>query len=192
MELADVDSVVRIHLASFAGFFLSFMGPLFLKEFYRTTILDQSGIALISTQADGISGFAVGTTEPRGFYKRIILHDWYRLLMASFIPMLREPKTLFRLARRLLTTARSNYAENETLLLSIAVHPSKQGCGTGKQLIECFSMEAKTRGMTSVSLTTDKLNNDLANQFYVRNGFTRTGSFTTSEGRQMNEYRKYV
>ncbi len=191
MKLADVESAVRIHLSSFAGFFLSFMGPLFLREFYKSTLLDESGLALVSTQADGISGFAVGTTEPRGFYRRIILNDWYSFLIASFIPILKKPQTICRLARRLLTTAQSNYVEKDTLLLSIAVHPSKQGQGIGKQLIECFSAEAGRRGAASISLTTDKLNNDTTNQFYMRSGFSCTRSFLTSEGRQMNEYRKY-
>ena len=86
MRLADVESVVRIHLSSFAGFFLSFMGPRFLREFYKATLLDESGLALVSTQADGIAGFAVGTTEPVGFYRRIILNNWNLFLAASFIP----------------------------------------------------------------------------------------------------------
>jgi len=191
MLLADIDSVIGIHLSSFAGFFLSFMGPRFLREFYKATLLDESGLALVSTQADGISGFAVGTTEPVGFYRRTILNNWNLFLVASFIPVLKKPQTMLRLARRLLITAHSNYSENEALLLSIAVHPSKQEQGIGKQLVEGFSAEAGRRGATSISLTTDKLNNDTTNQFYVRSGFGCARSFLTSEGRQMNEYRKY-
>jgi len=190
MMLDDVDSVARIHLSSFAGFFLSFMGPFFLREFYKSTLLDKTGIALVSTQADGISGFAVGTTEPVGFYRRTILNNWHHFLVASFIPILKKPQTILRLTRRLLVTAQSNYAKNEALLLSIAVHPSKQGQGIGKQLIKCFSAEAEGRGITAISLTTDKLNNDMTNQFYVRSGFSCARSFITAEGRQMNEYRK--
>ena len=190
MKLADVESVVGIHLSSFAGFFLSFMGSRFLKEFYKATLLDESGLALVSTHADGIAGFAVGTIEPVGFYRRTILNNWNLFLVASFIPVLKKPQTMLRLARRLIMTSHSSYAENEALLLSIAVHPSKQGQGLGKQLIECFSAEAGRRGATSISLTTDKLNNDATNQFYIRSGFSCAKSFITTEGRQMNEYRK--
>jgi len=191
MLLADVESVTYIHLSSFAGFFLSFMGLHFLREFYKTILLDESGIALVSAQAGGISGFAVGTTEPDGFYKRTILRNWHRFLLASVNPVVKKPQTALRLSRRLFMTTQSNYPENEALLLSIAVHPSKQGAGIGKQLIESFSKEAKNRGATSISLTTDKLNNDMTNQFYIRCGFACARSFITSEGRQMNEYRKY-
>ena len=177
MRLADVESVVCIHLSSFAGFFLSFMGPRFLREFYKATLLDESGLALVSTQADGIAGFAVGTTEPVGFYRRTIINNWNLFLAASFIPIFKKPRTILRLARRLLTTAHSNYPANEALLLSIAVHPSKQGRGIGKQLIEGFSAEAGKRGAASISLTTDKLNNDATNQFYIRSGFSCARSF---------------
>jgi len=192
MTLADIDPVVHIHLCSFKGFFLSFMGPFFLREFYKSALLDKTGIALISIQTDKVSGFAVGTTEPHGFFRRIILNNWHHFLAASIIPVLKKPQTLFRLARRLLSSIQSNYSENETLLLSIAIHPANQGQGIGKQLIESFSTEAKIRGATSISLTTDKLNNDMTNQFYIRSGFNCTGSFTTKEERQMNEYRKYL
>ena len=192
MMLADVDSVVQIHLSSFAGFFLSFMGPSFLREFYKSTLSDKTGIALISTQADEIAGFAVGTTEPHGFYRRIILNNWHHFLTASLMPILKKPQTMFRLARRLLTSVQSNYIENEALLLSIAIHPSRQGQGIGKQLIKGFSTEAGIRGAASISLTTDKLNNDMTNHFYIRTGFSHARSFITAEGRQMNEYRSYL
>ncbi len=192
MRPADVNSVARIHLCSFEGFFLTFMGRLFLREFYRSTLLDKTGIALISTQADEISGFAVGTMEPHSFYRRIILNNWHHFLAASIIPILKEPRTLIHITRRLLTSVQSSYIENEALLLSIAVHPAKQGQGIGKQLLKSFSAEAKFRGATSISLTTDRLNNDMTNQFYIRSGFSLARSFLTAEGRQMNEYRMYL
>jgi len=187
----DIESVVDIHLAAFAGFFLSSMGKHFLKDFYETTLLDKSSIALISLQGDEISGFAVGTVAPRGFYRRTILKNWQRFLVASIIPILNEPQTALRLFKRLLMTTQSNYIDNQALLMSIAVYPSRQRSGIGKRLIQCFSTEAERRGATSISLITDKLNNDPTNQFYIRSGFICTNSYITSEGRPMNEYRKF-
>lgn len=191
MMLADADSVVRVHLCAFAGFFLSSLGPLFLREFYKAALQDKSGIALVSTVADVVSGFAVGTTEPRGFYRRIIVNNWYRFSVASFVPVLKQPQTIFHIFRRLLATAQSDYVENETLLISIAVHPSNQRQGIGGQLMECFSGEAERRGTLCISLTTDRLNNSRTNRFYVQAGFSCARSFETTEQRQMNEYRKY-
>lgn len=191
MRLSDLDSVVDIHLSSFAGFFLSFMGPPFLREFYKSTLRDETSIALVSGQANEVSGFVVGTTEPCGFYRRTILKHWYRFLLASLIPILEKPQTILRLLRRLLMTTQADYVANEALLMSIAVDPQEQGRGLGKRLVEGFLMEAKRRGAISISLTTDKLNNERVNRFYSQSGFICARSFTTSEGRQMNEYRKY-
>src|SRR5258708_40306345 len=127
MRLADLESAVRIHLSSFPGFFLSCMGPRFLREFYRTALLDDSGITFVWGQEHEIDGFIAGTMEPRGYYGRTILNYWYRFLVASTIPLLEKPQTLVRLARRFLMTTQSNYATNEALVMSIAVDPLKQG-----------------------------------------------------------------
>ncbi len=191
MKLADLDSVVDIHLSSFTGFFLSFMGSHFLREFYKTALLDESSIALVSGQGGNIYGFAVGTTEPCGFYRRTILKHWHRFLAASFIRVLEKPQTILRLLRRLLMTTQSTYVANEALLMSIAVNPLRQGRGMGKRLIEGFLMEVERKGASSISLTTDRSDNEKANRFYVQSGFICSRSFTTPEGRQMNEYRKY-
>lgn len=38
MDVEDVPTIIRIHMDSFANFFLTFLGPAFLKELYVGTI----------------------------------------------------------------------------------------------------------------------------------------------------------
>jgi len=47
MQLTDIDSVVKIHLSSFEGFFLSFLGEAFLKELYAGILAEPSGICFV-------------------------------------------------------------------------------------------------------------------------------------------------
>jgi GNAT superfamily N-acetyltransferase len=55
-------------------------------------------------------------------------------------------------------------------------------------LVNAFLEEAAKRGLRQVDLTTDKLNNDSVNAFYLRLGFVCSRCFVTAEGREMNEY----
>ena len=45
MVYVDVESVVNLHVRAFPGFFLSFLGPSFLREFYRSFTRDSNGVA---------------------------------------------------------------------------------------------------------------------------------------------------
>ncbi len=190
MQLLDIKSVVLLHLSTFSGFFLSFLGFNFLKCFYQAVLKDEASIALVFDERKYLSGFVVGTSEPEGFYKRTLVRDWPRLMFASILPVLKQPTTVLRLARRLVMVRKESYEPNEALLMSIAVTPSSQERGIGRQLLESFLVEAKQKGASIVSLTTDKLGNDRVNQFYLHAGFTCSRSFSTSEGRQMNLYTK--
>ncbi|HMB22272.1 MAG TPA: GNAT family N-acetyltransferase, partial [Anaerolineales bacterium] len=185
----DLESVVSIHLSSFQGFFLSFMGASFLRVFYRAVLFDEGNISFVSESGGHIVGFVVGTTKPYGFYKRVVMRYWCQLMIAAIVPVIRQPVTLLRLMRRLGVVSEMDRGQSEVLLMSIAVSPSGQNLGIGTQLIDAFIAEAKRRGISAISLTTDKINNEQANQFYFRRGFKCSSSFTTAEGRQMNEYR---
>lgn len=188
MTLLDVECVVDIHLSSFIGFFLSSMGASFLKVFYQGVLFDKGCIAFVIERDQRISGFVVGTSQPAGFYKRVLARDWLRLLLACVVPVLKQPLTSWRLVRRLLKAQQTQYHPDEAFLMSIAVSPFSQGLGIGQQLVAAFLEEAKNVGISSVGLTTDKLDNERVNQFYLQAGFTCTRSFCTPEGRQMNEY----
>ncbi len=56
----DLDAVVEIHLLSFPGFFLSKIGPSFLKCYYREIITYEGGHLLAAQNAGSIIGFVAG------------------------------------------------------------------------------------------------------------------------------------
>jgi ribosomal protein S18 acetylase RimI-like enzyme len=76
--------------------------------------------------------------------------------------------------------------------MSLAVDPTAQGGGAGKMLMRAFFEGARQRGATAVMLTTDKLENDRVNAFYLAQGFTVSAGYVTAEGRAMNEYILYI
>jgi ribosomal protein S18 acetylase RimI-like enzyme len=188
MLFDDIAEVVEVHLKSFQGFFLSFLGARFLYELYSSILDDPSGISFVSFDKDRLTGFVAGTSEPAGFYRRLLRRRWWRFALASIIPILRNPLILPRLWRALRKPQEvSNQAKTGTLM-SIAVSPESQRNGFGQVLVRTFLEEAKHRGLESVDLTTDKNTNDHVNQFYRRMGFKCSRTFISPEGREMNEY----
>jgi len=188
MQQGDCSSVVDIHLRSFQGFFLTFMGSGFLTLLYSSTIGDPSGIAIISENEGRITGFVSGTTQPAGFYTRLLKNHLFGFAWNSLQGFVRKPGILPRLLRAFSMPGQPLPVENCATLMSIAVDPDFQGQGIGKLLVKAFLDEAHARGSQHVNLTTDAVNNDATNHFYQTLGFELFREYTTPEGRSMNEY----
>ncbi|RLC98294.1 MAG: GNAT family N-acetyltransferase, partial [Chloroflexota bacterium] len=69
-----------------------------------------------------------------------------------------------------------------------AVLPAEQGKGIGQKLVHAFLKRASMQGARQVDLTTDLDDNEGTNLFYRQLGFRLERSFTTPEGREMNQY----
>lgn len=188
MQNSDVLAVVQVHQQSFTGFFLTFLGPAFLRELYSSTLNDPSGISYVVEQENKIIGFVVGTEQPSGFYRRLLLQHWWKFAIASLLPLLRRPIILPRLLRAFYAPATATQISKRGTLMSIAVLPGRQGNGVGRILVGEFLKESMRRGLHQVDLTTDRDDNEAANRFYQKLGFVRTNFFITPEGRNMNEY----
>lgn len=185
----DIDSVVNVHMRSFRGFFLTFLGPRFLSEFYRASVDDPSGIGYAYWLGeDELCAFVVGSSQPAGFYGRLIRYRWWRFGFASVYALIRQPNIILRLLRALRMPRQELPSNNCGTLMSIAVDPGIQGKGIGKALVTAFLDEARRVGLSHVNLTTDKLNNDSVNKFYLNYGFHCIRTYVTPEGREMNEY----
>jgi GNAT superfamily N-acetyltransferase len=186
--MKDIDSVVRVHLQSFLGFFLSFLGTRFLQELYSGILNDPSGMAFVFEDQGQLIGFVVGTDHPAGFYKRLLGKRWWRFGLASLPAIIKKPSACLRIFRALSMPKQVTEEKGRGTLMSIAVLPGEQSKGIGRVLVNAFLEEAAKRGLRQVELTTDKLNNDSINAFYLRLGFVCSRSFVTPEGREMNEY----
>ena len=172
----------------FPGFFLTFLGPTFLREFYKGVCEDPSGIAIVYDD-DPILGFVVGTVEPSGFYMRLIQKRWWRFAFASLKPTIQRPHIIPRLLRAFTLPGKTaNFGPKTGMLLSLAVMQTCHGNGVGKKLVSSFLERSQKRNVEIVNLTTDAVGNDSTNEFYLKMGFTLVNVFETPEGRLMNEY----
>jgi ribosomal protein S18 acetylase RimI-like enzyme len=188
MAPSDLDMLVTIHLASFPGFFLTFLGQDFLALLYQNIQRDLDGIVLVAAGNDRIEGFVAGVTRQTGFYRRLVEKHKWAFASATLGAVLRRPTILPRVLRALRRPEDAQQAAAEACLMSIAVRPESQGRGIGKELVEAFCRELAERGAKAVCLTTDRDHNDGVNRFYQKLGFTVGRSYVTPEGRHMNEY----
>jgi ribosomal protein S18 acetylase RimI-like enzyme len=189
MASQHIATVVQVHLDSFPGFFLSFLGPRFLSHYYAGVYAAPEGISFVYLNAAGVPvGFVTGSSNPRGFYSRLLKRDWLKFSLASISAIFRQPSVVKRIARGLLHPGYNPVGADVAGLFSIGVLPELQGTGAGQMLIQAFLREAMTRGCKRVFLTTDRDNNEAVNMFYQNLGFRIERQYVTPEGRRMNEY----
>lgn len=188
MESKDIETVICIHLKSFKGFFLTFLGAGFLRILYSFILEYESGIAFVSIRDGSVVGFVAGTDNPFGFYTRAIRAKSLEFCMATLPAVLRRPTIVPRLLRALSKPADAVTFPSDCELMSIAVDSSFYGKGVGLELIEAFCDTALNRGCRNVTLTTDQEGNEGVNAFYERAGFKLDHCYKTREGRPMNYY----
>jgi ribosomal protein S18 acetylase RimI-like enzyme len=187
---SDLVQTVQVHKVAFPASFLTILGDRFLYELYLGFLRDESSIYLVAEEKGRQLGLVVGTTEPRGFFKRLLVRRWSAFLCAGFTALLRNParvakRFLFALVYRGETPPGLDGA---TLLSSIGVAPAYGGRGFGAVLVDRFCEEAASRGSRSVYLLTDSGGNDQVNHFYVKCGFSLDGHIERQERRLMNRY----
>lgn len=188
LRASDVQRCAELHIEAFPGFFLSKLGPRFLREFYRGFLSDPTAIAIVATAHSGtVVGAVVGTFEPQGFFSRLLKRRLVGFFLASIDAVLRRPNAAPRLLKAIAYRGQVPVHVSGALLSSICVDPQAQARGIGSQLISHFGMEVRSRGMAAYLLT-DRDDNVSANAFYVRNGWALAASYETPEGRSMNCY----
>lgn len=188
MTTSHTDMVVGIHLRSFRNFFLSFLGPRFLRLYYEGIMKYPDGAGYVYVEEEHIVGFVCGVLNPSRFYRYLLRTSWWRFALAALGAAVRRPSIIPRLFRALLYPRQASGQMSSATLTSIAVDPAMQGEGIGTKLVAAFLEDMRARGVETVNLTTDRHNNDAANSFYRRLGFHCARTFVTPEGREMNEY----
>ena len=183
-----IQDVVSVHLKSFPGFFLSFLGARFLSVYYSGICSAKEGVGFVFINNNGIPiGFVAGTVNPRGFYSKLLKRDWFRFSLASVGAICKNPSVLTRLCRAFFHPSENSVGDDVAGLFSIGVLPEFQSNDIGGQLVNAFLEEVRTRGCNRVFLTTDRVDNDVVNNFYKKLGFKIQRQFVTPEHRQMNE-----
>ena len=191
LRVADAPALARLHQRAFPTFFLSSLGTDFLRQFYAGYAEDPTGVCFALRDTDGNPvGAVTGTTEPAGFYKRLLKRRFLGFAMASLRAALRNPAAAPRLLRAVGYRGDSPDVEGpHALLSSICVDPSVKGTGAGKRLAVAWVNEVRQRSTPQAFLTTDAEGNDQVNDFYRRLGWVLHDTYETREGRSMNRYR---
>jgi ribosomal protein S18 acetylase RimI-like enzyme len=189
MKRSHLDDVVKVHMRSFPGFFLTFLGTRFLRLFYDELLKYPGRAAFVARDQKGsILAFVTGVSRQGGFYASLIRHRWAGFALASLGAILRRPSVIPRLVRALTYPRLTESASSPALLMSIAVDPGAFGGGIGQKLLGAFMEAMRRQNVRVVSLTTDRDDNERTNRFYLRYGFQLARTFVTPEGRWMNEY----
>src|SRR5690606_33841532 len=108
-----VSAVVRTHLRSFPGFFLSFLGPQFLSLFYQGLIDSHHGLLLVAKNGENVVGFVGGVTDESAFFAELLRTQKWAFAAAAGKAWLRKPAIgprLWRTRRRDTNTTSTSVA----------------------------------------------------------------------------------
>ncbi len=188
----EVDKIVEVHMQSFVGFFLTFLGRGFLKQLYKGFIEHCSSGIIIAVDDNKIVGFLAYSGDLSDFYKYLVKKRFVQFAWYSMCAFLKNPKIACRLFRAFTYSDEAKREEKYIELSSIGVLPEMSGKGIGSKLIDTLKKETDPNKYAYIKLETDAVNNESANCFYKKNGFVLHHNFETHEGRQMNEYRYYL
>lgn len=188
-----VNEVVDVHMQSFKGFFLTFLGRGFLRQLYKGFIEhENSGLLTAVNGEDQIVGFLAYSDDMSGFYKFLIKRHLFLFAWYAGLAFLRKPRIMFRLLRAFTYSENAKREEKYVELSSIGVLPEAGNQGVGSRMIQKLKQKVESEKYDYIKLETDAINNDKANKFYQKNGFVLDHSYVTREGRKMNEYRFYL
>ncbi len=183
----DVNSIVEIHQAAFKGFFLTSLGTRFLKLYYSTFISSNKGVVYCANIDDKIVGFSACSYLSKGFNSSLIKNNFVKYGVEAFRLFLNNPKTIVRLYKNINKESNNKsfvdnglYAE----LYSIAVDPSCQGGGVGRQLLTATESDVINHN-NQISLTTDYYDNEKTIGFYHSLGYEDYYEFTAYPDRRM-------
>ena len=184
-----INEIVTIHLNTFTGFFLTFMGRGFLKQMYQSYCdYDESGL-LVAEEDGKALGFLAFSSNFSGLYKfmiktRLIQFGWY-----SIGAFFRRPSAFMHIISAFLKPGEAKREEKYVELSSIGVDPNVKSKGIGSKLIDALKKNVDFDKYAYINLETDAVDNEGAIHFYEKNGFVRERMFETDEGRKMYEYR---
>ena len=125
---------------------------------------------------------AVGTTQPGGFYGRLVKRQLLSFAAAAASSVVRRPWILPRLVRAVRYRGGVPVPVSGALLSSICVSPAAQGAGVGSAVLVEWLRRVAAAGVGAAYLTTDAVGNDDVNRFYSRHGWWLAGTLHDGRG----------
>ncbi|MEG1719975.1 MAG: GNAT family N-acetyltransferase [Clostridia bacterium] len=189
-EKIIINEIVEIHLQTFQGFFLTFLGRGFLRQLYKGyTTYEKSALLVALNDENNAVGFLAYSENISGFYKYLIKTKLIQFAWYSLCAFFRKPSAIIRLLKAFSKPGETERKEDYIELASIGVSPKIKANGVGSALIDELKTAVDFKKFKYICLETDAEDNKSANNFYLKNGFILFRSFVTSENRKMNEYR---
>lgn len=184
-----INNIVNIHLETFTGFFLTFMGKGFLTQMYKA-YCDHEESGLLVAEVDGeAQGFLAYSSNFSGLFKFMIRHRLIPFGWYSVGAFFRKPTVFMRIIRAFLKPSEVKRTVKYVELASIGVNPNAKSKGIGSLLVDELKKKVDFNKFAYITLETDAVNNEAAIHFYEKNGFVKERMYETEEGRKMLEYR---
>lgn len=186
IPLDDINQVVDIHMSAFKGFFLTDLGPIFLKLYYRS--FARSKVALLKGcyEQDKLLAFSASAIVAKGFHKKLLIAYFFSFFIFGVRFFFTDIKILARLLKNVSKKNAAVYDDGDYAeLFSIAVDVEQQGKGLGKKLLLQLESDLKSKDVVKVSLTTDCHNNKKTVNFYKGMGYDVFYNFVAYPNREM-------
>jgi ribosomal protein S18 acetylase RimI-like enzyme len=184
LAMGHLEQVAALHKACFGSYYLTRLGPSFLRAMYGWYVDSPDAIAHVALDAQGgVVGFVAGTTAAEDYHRSLFRRRGGALLGALVGRLVSSPVETVRLAwerKDLLPQALSSMPDRGSTvpfqsasgrevaaasLVSIGVDPSQRRSGIGRRLTELFMQEAGQRGCQVVTLSVRE-DNPGARSFY--------------------------
>ena len=183
-----IDVIVRLHIESFKGFFLSSLHPGFLRQLYKSFATHKASELLVAFDGDLPVGFIAYSMNTTGAYRHMLWRYFFPFVWYSFLSFLKKPSIFFKMFSALSMPYSHRREEEYVKIFSIGVDPDYRAHGVGSMLIEELKNRVDFETYHYITLETDAVDNDVANRFYLKNDFRLSSDFYTFEGRHMNKY----
>ena len=186
---AYVKSIAELHKKAFPAFFLTQLGVHFLRTLYAGYVEDPDSGIIVAEEDNRLMGFIAYSNDYPRFYKELMKKHLLKFALCSACAAIRHPSFVKRLLGAFKKSESVVKSERYVELASICVDPNIENRGVGSKLIDCLKEIVDFKTYAYINLETDAEFNDIANRFYIKNGFVLEREFVTAEGRRMNEYR---
>lgn len=185
--ITDLNSIVSCHKSAFPLFFLTLLGPNFLRCFYSSFIESKDAGLLIALESDEIVGFAAYSTVPSIFFGRLKKNRGIALFWYSIPALVRHPVSVTKKLIRGVFYRGDQVQEihDAALLSSIAVSPKAAGKHIGSKLLAEVENCVTKAGLARIYLTTDLNDNSATLSFYKKNGYHEHSRFIQNDRREM-------
>ena len=185
LAISDCNQIVRIHKLAFANFFLTQLGTFFLNTYYRSSIKNENCIAVGVFSENNLLGFAIGTIMSKGYHSILLKQNFFAFLLCAITILLTRPNALLRLKNNMDKVVNPDDNGNYAELLSIGLDPVCSGIGIGSELMKEFERKVHLMNGKTITLTTDKNNNEDVIAFYTKRGYVLFYEFLAYPNRKM-------